>query len=264
MPNKTAIGWTDFTSNPIKPVGGGWGCSKVSPGCKHCYAETLNMRFGNKRKFSGSWEFRLDEKEMDGLVKLNAKAGFEGSRPKVFLGDMTDIFHESIPYTMLADLFSLLDSLGNLTIQTLTKRVDRMERFANQVSGDHWPEHIWAGTSVENSNYLWRLDHLAPVPAAVRFVSLEPLLGSVDLAPWLIPVVPAPPPEAMNGSINWVIIGGESGPGFRPMDIAWMESVAADCQAAGVACYIKQASALTPGRQGNIPNSLWALKQFPA
>ena len=238
MPNKTAIEWTDYTSNPIAPVGGGWGCSKVSPGCDHCYAERLNKWRGNKRDFRGRWQFRLNEKELDGLIKLNSTSDAGGSPIKVFLGDMTDIFHGDVPFGMLHELFAVLDNLDRLILQTLTKRVGRMAYFANHVLGGSWPENVWAGTSVESAKYLPRLTVLASVPAKVRICSFEPLLEDLDVRPWLTGkwwhckfcdrayregdgcdhgLVSSDGVRMAEGMLDWGIYGGESGPGARPM-----------------------------------------------
>ena len=262
MPNKTAIEWTDYTSNPIAPVGGGWGCSKVSPGCTNCYAERMNKRMGNKRDFEGKWKFMLKHKELDGLRRLNGTVD-PGATFQVFLGDMTDIFHSDVPFEMLRELFAVLDQCDRLTLQVLTKRPGRMAHFANVVLGGYWPSNVWAGTSVElewdgNRHIAARLDLLTQVPARVRFVSYEPALGPVDFGPWLWPTtfgcpsciehedgVSPHPCMQHDGDddrslIHWVIAGGESGPGARPPHPDWFRSVRDQCQAAGVPFFFKQ------------------------
>ena len=254
MPNKTLIEWTTYTSNPIAPAGGGWGCSKVSPGCAHCYAERLNKRMGNHRDFQGRWEFALKRKELDGLKRLNDRVGDLGIPTYVFLGDMTDIFHPDVPFEMLVELFLVLDECGNLIIQSLTKRPGRMAYFANHVLGGKWPANVWAGTSVESQKYAPRLDVLARVPAKVRFVSYEPALGPVDFGPWLecphlcldecgwdnLEREYHSVACATDAQLHWVIYGGESGPGARPMDPVWARSIRDQCIAAGTPQFFKQ------------------------
>lgn len=267
MPNKTNIEWTDYTSNPIAPVGGGWGCSKVSPGCDHCYAERLNKWRGNKRDFQGRWKFYLKEKELEGLKRLNYQVGDFGTSTYVFLGDMTDIFHPDVPFTMLEELFAVLDECDLLTVQLLTKRPGRMAYFANQVLGGSWPPNVWAGTSVEaewdgRRHLIKRLDLLAQVPAKVRFVSYEPALGPVDFTPWLgvqhYPLTPEAEYVAFRDpSVHWVITGGESGPGARPMHPAWVRSARDQCQAAGVAFFLKQWGLYEPAGYPVIGNAPW-------
>ena len=144
------------------------------------------------------------------------------------------------------------------TYQVLTKRPGRMAWWASQHG---WTAHIWAGTSVESAKYLPRLDVLARVPARVRFLSAEPLLGPLDLRPDVF---------RCNGSccegrakIDWVIVGGESGPSCRPMQIEWVQSIAAQCSAAGVPLFVKQGGGLYPGYQGRLPDSLWRRKEMP-
>mgnify|MGYP001581389270 CR=1 FL=1 len=261
MPNKTKIEWTDYTSNPIAPVGGGWGCSKVSPGCDNCYAERLNLRRGNKREFTGTWRFLLNYREMDKWRHLPT-----GS--KVFIMDMGDLFHSDIPWWMTNMVFEAMAKLPAITFQVLTKRPGRMAYFAETVWPIHqagslllvkewlsrkgialeplWPPNVWAGTSVESQKYAPRLDCLLRVPARVRFVSAEPLLGPLDLKPYFFKCtgcVPTPenPLCACKGlAIHQVICGAESGPGARPMDLAWAKSLRDQCQTSGVPFFMKQ------------------------
>jgi len=254
MPNKTGIEWTDYSSNPIAPVGGGWGCSKVSPGCEHCYAERINKRMGNHRDFQGRWTFILKDKELEAIFRLNNRVKLqyidEAAAPPtyVFLGDMTDIFHPDVAIVTLEALFRVLASCNRLTFQVLTKRPGRMAYFANDVLGGSWPSNIWAGTSVEQEwdgkrELTARLDLLARVPAKVRFCSYEPVLGPVNFGPWLR----ADRPDVINPlwgpgdqTLHWIIAGGESGPGARPAHPDWFRQARDQCQAAGVPFFMKQ------------------------
>ena len=265
MPNKTNIEWTDYTSNPIAPVGGGWGCSKVSPGCDHCYAERLNKWRGNKRDFQGRWKFYLKGKELEDLRRLNDRVANLGTPTYVFLGDMTDIFHPDVPFDMLVDLFFVLDGCSALTFQVLTKRPGEMAHFANWVLPEAydtncpvWPANVWAGTSVEQEwdgrrHLTKRLDLLAQLPAKVRFVSYEPALGPVDLRPWLASQYCAncgdgsafgrccgEPLRINEPVLSWVIAGGESGRWARPIHHQWARDVRDQCQEAGVPYFFKQ------------------------
>ena len=194
----------------------------------------------------------LKGKELRGLAKLPA-----GS--KVFLGDMTDIFHSDVSWEMLTKVFDAMAGLPKITFQVLTKRPGRMAYFANEIltlgcmvgyGSWGWPPNVWAGTSVESQKYAPRLDVLARVPAKVRFVSVEPMLGPVDLRPYFFKCSGAcvPTPEdpicACKGlAIHQIIVGGESGPGARPMDLAWARDLVAQCQHTGAACFVKQLGA---------------------
>ena len=184
----------------------------------------------------GPWEFTLKEQELVALTKL------KGSH-RIFLGDMTDIFHPKVPWAMLDRVFEVMASTPQHTFQLLTKRPGRMAHYADNC-GMPWPDNVWAMTSVESAKYLPRLDLLAHVPAKVRGVSLEPLLGPVDVRPWLLPQNSS---ANFFGSLigerpvlNLVIVGGESGPGARPMHPAWARSIRDQCQAAGVSFFFKQ------------------------
>ena len=238
MPNKTNIEWTDYTSNPIGPVQGGWGCSKVSPGCDHCYAETLNKRLGNKRDFTGRWTFRLKRKELMDLKTTLRNKGHQ----RVFMCDMTDLFHSDVPWEHIYETFQVMCELEQHTFQLLTKRPGRMAYFADwlEVHGAWWPPNVWAGTSVESQKYAPRLDVLARVPAKVRFVSVEPMLGPVDLKPWLFGSDERTGSADDGGMLSWVIAGGESGPRARPAHPDWFRRIRDDCDEAGVPFFFKQ------------------------
>ncbi len=280
MANRTGIEWTDRTSNPIRVKGGGWGCTKVSPGCAHCYAEMLNLRFGNKRSYKGRWTFEQSAKEIEWLRRF--------SKPqRVFLCDMTDLFHEDVPDWMIANVFSALERVPGAVkpaFQILTKRPERMlawvsewKRKIDYMADSPAPEgglymerygHIWLGVSVEDQQ---RADERSPLllqtPAAVRFLSVEPLLGPVDLSKWLDDLVErdggfpgyrhAPDCEggcdfgcrsqadplsdaSQDPVFHWVIVGYESGPKARPGHPDWARLLREQCLTAGVPFFFKQ------------------------
>jgi len=194
---------------------------------------------------------------------------------------MSDLFHEDVPHEFIKAVFSVMVACPQHSFQILTKRPERLVElswsgFAEAVWGGSahfsdaylkrdwaWPlSNVWLGVSVENQRYAdERIPLLAQCPAAVRFVSCEPLLSAIDLRPYL-------PCETIGGVEfehwpNWVIIGGESGPSHRPMKVEWVQSIVLQCKEAGVPCFIKQDSGLRPGEQGRLSDALWNLKEFP-
>ncbi len=264
MPTKTLIGWTDYSTNLIKPVGGGWGCSKVSPGCDHCYAEAINMRWGNKYPFEGRWEFELNRAELASWSKIP-------SGSKVFVCDMTDLFHSNVGFEIIGEVFDAMIARPDLIFQILTKRPGRMWYWAKMLEDtckarDYpwlWPPNVWAGTSVESQKYAPRLDLLSKIKAKVRFASFEPLLGPVDAHKWiaranccqtealtdegrsaLLQVVRSA--AHMLGSLDWIIIGGESGPKARPMHHYWARDLIRQGVEGNVPVFFKQWGAYAP------------------
>ncbi len=248
----TKIEWADAVWNPVT------GCSKVSPGCAHCYAEALSHRFGTTAK---PW---IDEHAAENVVlhpeRLGTPLGWRKLR-RVFVNSMSDLFHELVPDQFIADVFSVMAASPQHTFQILTKRPARMcslldgsfgvvvaESASALIMRDDrapllrepprmlWPlPNVWLGTSVENQHWAGvRIPLLARIPAAVRFLSCEPLLGPVDLTGLL-------------AGIDWVIIGGESGPKHRPMEIAWARTIVAQCRATGVPVFVKQLGGAWPG-----------------
>jgi protein gp37 len=259
----TKIKWTDATWSPIT------GCSKVSPGCKNCYAEAIADRFWKDRKFTDvvCHEDRLD-------------APLHWRKPRrVFVNSMSDLFHEDVPDEFILLVFGVMSKCPQHTFQILTKRSERMAHFMNPTIGDggrlqekmnagfieDWPwplPHVQLVVSCENQPTAdERIPDLLATPAAVRGVSLEPLLGPIDVNQWLFAEYGRRLIGAHPG-ISWVIVGGESGPNFRPMEIAWLESIVAQCRDAQVPVFVKQDSGRFPGKQGRIPNELW-IQEFP-
>ena len=212
MSEKSAIEWTDATWNPVT------GCNKVSPGCKYCYAETFAERW---RGIPGHpYEQGFNLRLWPGRLKLPLK----WKKPRmVFVDSMGDLFHEEIPFFFIGCVFHTMEKASWHTFQILTKRSKRLAELAPALC---WPPNVWVGVSVETSKYLYRVAHLRQVPVAVRFLSFEPLLapvGTIDLA-----------------GIHWVIVGGESGPGARPIKAEWVREIRDQCLAAGVPFFFKQ------------------------
>ena len=206
------IEWTESTWNPVT------GCTKISPGCRHCYAERMAKR-------------------LQAMGQPNYRNGFEPTchahmltrplkwkRPRmVFVNSMSDLFHEKVPLEFIEQVFSTMRKAPQHTFQVLTKRASRLEQVSSRV---FWPENVWMGVSVESSSFLHRIHHLRESGAAKKFLSLEPLLGplrNLDLT-----------------GIDWVIVGGESGPGARPILEEWVVNILRQCQSAKVPFFFKQ------------------------
>ena len=224
MAGTTAIEWTEMTWNPVT------GCSKVSQGCKHCYAERLARRLqamGNVRYRNG---FRVTLHP--DLLDLPKK----WKKPRlVFVNSMSDLFHEAVPFEFIARVFETMTACPQHTFQVLTKRSRRLRELAPDLP---WPPNVWMGVSVENEDVLFRVKDLQATPAAVRFLSCEPLLGPLDDLP-------------LEG-IHWVIVGGESGPNARPMHPKWVESILRQCRRAGVAFFFKQWGGVHKRKNGRL------------
>ena len=211
MAEYSKIEWTETTWNPVT------GCTKVSPGCAHCYAETFAERF---RGVPGHpYEQGFDLKLWPDRLGLPLK----WRRPRlVFVNSMSDLFHEDVPDAFIAEVFDVMQLANQHTYQLLTKRPARAREMASQLS---WPSNVWMGVSVENQRWTSRINDLRHLPAAVKFLSCEPLLGPLKLD---------------FGGIDWVIVGGESGPRARPMRADWARAVRDQCVAAGVPFFFKQ------------------------
>ena len=224
MSDQSGIEWTDATWNPVT------GCTKVSPGCKNCYAERLAARLlamGNPRYGNG---FAVTPHPDQLTLPLRWR------RPKrVFVNSMSDLFHPSVPEEYIRRIFDVMTEAHWHTFQILTKRSDRLAALAPDLP---WPPNVWPGVSVENARYTWRIAHLQTVPAAMRFLSVEPLLGAIPKLP-------------LQG-IQWVIVGGESGGGRRPMAEAWARDIRDQCANAGVAFFFKQWGGRTPKAGGRL------------
>ncbi|MGE4197643.1 MAG: DUF5131 family protein [Phycisphaerales bacterium] len=237
--NSTSIEWTDASSNPIRfrrVADGktGWHCEKISSGCAACYAEGIDHRFGMDVPYTKAGsklvEPYLVTKELERLTKLRGPK-------RVFMLDMTDFFLSAIPNEMRDAVFDVMAQRPDVTFQLLTKRVKEASDYAYR-RGD-WPlSNVWLGVSIENQQYAdERIPTLLQIPVAVRFLSVEPLLGPVDLTAWL-------------DGIHWVIVGGESGPDARPMHPLWARSVRDQCVASKTPFLFKQWGAWLPDGQG--------------
>ncbi len=222
MSTSTGIEWTDATWNPVT------GCSKVSPGCKHCYAERLAARLqamGNRR-YARGFAVTLHPD----LIELPLR----WRRPRrVFVNSMSDLFHEEIPEAFIRQVFETMARAHWHQFQILTKRSARLRELSSRLP---WPPNVWQGISIESAAYVRRVRDLQCVPAAVRFLSIEPLLGPIRQLP-------------LDG-INWVIVGGESGPDRRPVEAEWVRDLRDQCLRAGVAFFFKQWGGHTPKARG--------------
>ena len=212
MATMSTIEWTEMTWNPVT------GCVKVSQGCKHCYAERMAKRLhamGSDR-YKNVFKPTLHED----LVDLPKR----WKKPRtIFVNSMSDLFQDSVPDDFIRRVFATMEECSQHTFQILTKRSERLRSIAAQID---WPPNVWMGVSIEDSRVLSRVDDLRKVPAAIRFLSCEPLIGSlagIDLT-----------------NIHWVIVGGESGPYARPMQIEWVREIFRACRKADVPFFFKQ------------------------
>ncbi|MDP2239643.1 MAG: phage Gp37/Gp68 family protein [Burkholderiales bacterium] len=233
MATVTKIEWTERTWNPVT------GCSKVSQGCKNCYAERLANRFWGTRAFT---EVMVHSDRLDQPRLLR--------RPtKIFVNSMSDLFHEDVPEEFINRVFEVMTACPQHIFQVLTKRSDRLLSLAAALP---WTPNVWMGVSVENSLVTSRIDHLREVPARVRFVSFEPLLGGL--------------PSLNLKGIHWAIVGGESGPYARPMLRTWAHDIRRQCRSAGVSFFMKQGSSANWSDYkdiGTFPATL-RVREYPA
>jgi protein gp37 len=212
MSATSTIEWTEATWNPVT------GCTKVSPGCAHCYAETFAERFRGVpgHTYEQGFDLRLWPERLDLPLRWRKPR-------RVFVNSMSDLFHEDVPDAFVAEVFAVMAQASRHTFQVLTKRPERLAALAPSLP---WPANVWMGVSIENRRFVHRADYLRQIPAAVRFISAEPLLGPLERL-------------SLDG-IDWLIVGGESGPRARPMDLAWARDVVAQCRTDGVAPFVKQ------------------------
>jgi len=224
MAEHSSIEWTDSTWNPVR------GCTKVSPGCKHCYALTFAERWRGipGHPYEQGFELRLVPEKLEEPLRWK-------SPRRVFVNSMSDLFHEGVPEQFIRRVFDVMREAHWHTFQVLTKRAERLAELAPRLS---WPENVWQGVSVESERYLPRIAHLRRVPAAVRFLSLEPLLGPLSRLP-------------LTG-ISWVIVGGESGFEHRPVDPRWVRQIRDQCRRKSVPFFFKQWGGRFPKAQGRL------------
>ncbi len=296
------IGWTDESWNPIT------GCTKISPGCANCYAEVITLKFNYGPAFlPGVTEIKLHDDRM--------KKPTTWRKPRmIFVNSMSDMWHDEVPDAFLDTMFAIMSITPQHTYQILTKRPDRMyeyvtskdvsERVAElltlafvmncghsaesglaasyqRTGAVPWPlPNVWLGVSTENQYWAdKRIPVLLRTPAAVRFISAEPLLKAIDLKPAFDPfwnvddmtktmlgqgLFNSDQADSMKRrTLDWVIVGGESGKGHRPMNVGWAKDIAGQCVAFGVPIFMKQDSGSRSGRQGRLPDDLWQMKEFP-
>jgi protein gp37 len=220
----SGIEWTESTWNPVT------GCTKISPGCKHCYAERLAERLQamGQRNYRNGFRLTLQPQMLD--LPLSWR------KPQtIFVNSMSDLFHDSVPISYVQSVFEVMRRAHWHRFQVLTKRARRLADLAAKLP---WPPNVWMGVSVESAEYAWRVEHLCKAPAAVRFLSLEPLLG--------------PLPSLRLAGIHWVIVGGESGPKARPMNADWATGIRDQCEKARVPFFFKQWGGPNKKRTGRL------------
>lgn len=231
MADGSAIEWTESTWNPTT------GCDRISAGCDHCYALTLAKRLKamGAAKYQNDGDPRTSGPGFGVTVHPDAlRIPYRWTEPRlVFVDSMSDLFHARVPIGFVRDVFAVIADTPQHTYQLLTKRSSRLRKLASQLD---WPSNLWVGVSVEDEANLGRIDDLRSVPAAVRFLSCEPLIG--------------PLPGLDLDGIGWVIVGGESGPGHRPIDDEWVREIRDTCCAAGVPFFFKQWGGRTPKAHG--------------
>ena len=212
MATKSNIEWTEATWNPVT------GCTKISPGCKHCYAERMSLRLQamGQRNYANGFELTLHERMLEKPLSWK--------KPQlIFVNSMSDLFHDEVPVGFILKVFDVMRRASWHQFQVLTKRSQRLLELNSQID---WPNNVWMGVSVENQDYTFRIDHLRETYAVTKFLSLEPLLG---------------PLSGLNlDKINWVIVGGESGPGARLMREEWVIQIRDQCNVAEVPLFVKQ------------------------
>lgn len=231
MATRTGIEWTEVTWNPTT------GCDRISAGCDNCYALALAKRL--KAMGSAKYQHDGDPRTSGPGFGLATHRGALvqpygwGSPRIVFVNSMSDLFHARVPVDFVTQVFSVIADTPQHTYQVLTKRSSRLQKIASRLE---WPPNLWMGVSVEDSDALYRVDDLRAVPAAMRFLSCEPLLGPLD--------------DLSLDGIGWVIAGGESGPDHRKLDICWLTGLRDRCVDAGVPFFFKQWGGRTPKKGG--------------
>ena len=222
--NSSSIEWTSATWNPVT------GCTKVSPGCDHCYAETFAERWRGVpgHPYERGFDLQLRPERLEQPLAWR--------RPSlIFVNSMSDLFHADVPESYIGSVFDVMRRASWHRFQVLTKRAERLERLSQRIS---IPDNVWVGVSIESPRYYSRARHLARTIATVRFLSCEPLL--------------APLPELPLAGIHWVIVGGESGPGSRPMEAAWVREIQKQCRVERIPFFFKQWGGVNKKRAGRV------------
>lgn len=220
----STIEWTESTWNPVT------GCTKISPGCKHCYAERMALRLQamGQRNYQDGFKVRMQEHMLEVPLKWKTPQ-------TIFVNSMSDLFHSKVPTSYIKDVFDVMNEAHWHRYQVLTKRADRLQQLSPELP---WTPHIWMGVSVESAAYTFRIDQLRETDAHIKFLSLEPLIGPLD--------------NLDLRCIDWVIAGGESGPGARPMFESWATQIRDQCLEAGVAFFFKQWGGVNKKRTGRL------------
>ena len=224
MPCKTKIEWTECTWNPVT------GCSKISEGCRHCYAERLAVRLKamGQPNYVNGFDLTLHEHMLEAPLRWK--------RPQmVFVNSMSDLFHEQIPLEFIRKVFAVMRTARSHTFQVLTKRAERLNELSSYID---WPDNVWMGVTVEKASYVSRINFLRNTGARIKFLSLEPLLG--------------PMPDLDLCNIDWVIVGGESGPGARPMGEEWVHDIKDQCEQSGIPFFFKQWGGVNKKKAGRM------------
>ena len=224
MSTKSSIEWTESTWNPLT------GCTKISPGCRYCYAERMAKRLQamGQPNYRDGFKLTIHEQVLELPLHWN--------KPQmIFVNSMSDLFHEDVPFDFIQRVFDFMRQASWHTFQVLTKRSARLSELDNQIK---WPENVWMGVSIENQDYIYRINHLRQTHAVIKFISLEPLLGpllNLDLH-----------------NIDWVIVGGESGPKARLMEPSWVRSIRDQCKSADKPFFFKQWGGFNKKKAGRI------------
>ena len=230
MSTQSSIEWTETTWNPVT------GCTKISDGCKHCYAERMATRLQamGVEKYRNGFDLTVHESALDAPLRWK--------KPRlVFVNSMSDLFHDSVPAAFIRSVFRVMNQASQHTFQVLTKRPARVMELD---PGLIWPPNIWMGTSIESKEWIDRLARLKKSNAHTKFLSLEPLLG--------------PLPGLDLAGIDWVIVGGESGPGARPMKADWVREIRDNCLRSGVPFFFKQWGGVFKKQKGRLlDNKTW-------
>lgn len=224
MSDNSRIEWTEATWNPCT------GCTKISPGCLNCYAERLAIRLQNmgKPKYKNGFKLTVHEDAL-GLPR-----SWKNPR-KIFVNSMSDLFHKDVPTRFIKKVFSVMKEAYWHQYQILTKRPERLFELNDELL---WGQNMWMGATVENNDYMYRVDYLRQTSAPVKFLSLEPLLGPI--------------PNLNLEGIDWVIVGGESGPGARPIERKWVVDIRKDCRNHDVPFFFKQWGGFNKKKSGRM------------
>jgi len=221
---KSSIEWTEATWNPVT------GCTKISPGCTHCYAERMSKRLKlmGQRNYSNGFKLTLHEDSL--TLPLTWKKS-----QSIFVNSMSDLFHKDVPDNYIIKVFDIMKKANWHRFQILTKRAERLEEINKKID---WPSNVWMGVSVENADYTYRIDNLRKTGAKIKFISFEPLLGPIN--------------NLCLEGIDWAIVGGESGPYARPMDVSWVLGIRDQCAKENVAFFFKQWGGVNKKKTGRL------------